>query len=82
MSASVVDTIRTITSDVLGVPLEHVALDTSPATIDNWVSVQHLNLVLAIEQAFSVMFEPEELDQMKSVGEIVAIVERKRRESA
>lgn len=82
MSASVVDTIRTITSDVLGVPRDHVALDTSPATIDNWDSVQHLNLVLAIEQAFSVMFEPEELDQMKSVGEIVAIVERKRRESA
>ena len=82
MSASVVDSSRTSTSDVLRVPRDHVAHHTSPATIDNCDSVQHLNLVLAIEQAFSVMFEPEELDQMKSVGEIVAIVERKRRESA
>jgi acyl carrier protein len=79
MSAPVFDTVRTIASDVLGVPPDQIAPDTSPATATNWDSVQHLNLVLAIEQAFSVMFEPEELDQMKSVGHIVAMVERKQR---
>jgi len=82
MSAHVADTIRAIATDVLGVPPDQISLDTSPASAANWDSVQHLNLVLAVEQAFGLMFEPEELDQMKSIGHIVALVERKQREPA
>ena len=82
MSTPVADTIRAIASDVLGLPPGQITLDTSPASAANWDSVQHLNLVLAIEQAFGVMFEPEELDEMKSIQHIVTLVERKQRESA
>ena len=78
MNTSVVDTILTIASDVLGVPADQVSLDTSPQSAANWDSVQHLNLLLAVEQAFDLAFEPEELDQMKSLRHIVVLVEGKR----
>jgi acyl carrier protein len=78
MNGATFDTIRGIASDVLGVPAAEIGPDTSPATVATWDSVQHLNLVLAVEQAFDLMFEPEELDQMKDLRQIVALVERKR----
>jgi acyl carrier protein len=81
MNTSVLDTVRRIASDVLELPLTQVTDQTSPGTAANWDSVQHLNLVLALEQAFAVTFEPEELDQMKNIGEVVTLVERKRREA-
>ena len=78
MTTSVVDTVLTIASDVLGVPADQITLDTTPQSAANWDSVQHLNLVLAVEQAFDLTFEPEELDQMKSLRDVVALVQGKR----
>ena len=78
MTSSVTETVLTIASDVLGVPADQVTLDASPQSVANWDSVQHLNLVLAVEQAFDLTFEPEELDQMKSLREVVALVQGKR----
>lgn len=78
MTTSVVETVLTIASDVLGVPAGQVTLEASPQSVANWDSVQHLNLVLAVEQAFDLTFEPEELDQMKSLRDVVALVQGKR----
>ena len=50
---------------------------TTPEQMENWDSVQHLNLVLALETQFGVEFEPEEIEQMKSIGKIAALVETK-----
>ena len=43
-----------------------------------WDSVQHLNLMLDLEQTFGVRFEPEDVEQMQSIGLIVRLVEQKR----
>ncbi len=59
------------------VPLAQINPDSSPQNIENWDSVRHLNLVLALEQDFSLQFEPEEIDQLNNVGEIVTVVSRK-----
>jgi acyl carrier protein len=82
MTTSVTETVLTIASDVLGVPAGQVTLDASPQSVANWDSVQHLNLVLAVEQAFDLTFEPEELDQMKCLRDVVALVQGKRGEAA
>jgi acyl carrier protein len=42
-------------------------------------SIQHLNLVLALEQKFAVQLSPEEIDKMKSIGAIVTVIEGKLR---
>ena len=72
------DRVRTIFSDVFQVPLDQVRADSSPDTIPNWDSLQHLNLVLALEQEFSVQFTPEEIEQLLSVELIAALLEEKR----
>jgi acyl carrier protein len=40
--------------------------------------MQHLNLVLAIEEKFGVRFEPEDIEQMKNIGAVATLVEKRR----
>jgi acyl carrier protein len=77
MTSPLLDRVRGSAADVLEVPLAQIKPDSSPETIETWDSVHHLNLVLALEQEFNLQFEPEEIDQIGSVGEIVAVVSRK-----
>jgi acyl carrier protein len=64
-------------ADVFQVDLESVRPESSPDTIGSWGSLQHLNLVLALEQEFGVEFTPEEIEQLLSVELIEALVEEK-----
>jgi acyl carrier protein len=76
LTASTLDQVRTVASDIFGVPAEKIAAESSPQTIGNWDSMQHLNLVLAIEEKFGVQLDPEDMEEMKNVGAIVALVEK------
>ena len=75
--AAVFEEIRVMASDLFGVPVEQITAASSPQTLENWDSIQHLNLVLAVEEKFSVQLSPEEIEEMKSVGETARLVESK-----
>ena len=53
-------------------------MQASPETIPTWDSLQHLNLVLALEEEFRIQFTPEEVEQLLSVEVTAAILEEKR----
>jgi acyl carrier protein len=78
LAASTFDEIRGIASDIFGVPAERLSATSSPDTIENWDSVQHLNLVLALEEKFGLQLSPEEIEQMKNLGETAKVIEAKR----
>ena len=67
-----------IVSDVLQADKNAITPDSSPENMTSWDSVQHLNLVLALEEEYGLQFLPEEMDQMKTVGEIAELVAAKR----
>lgn len=77
MTPSIFEQVRGIASDILGVPADRLTTDSSPETIESWDSMQHLNLVLAIEEKFAVQLAPEEIEQMKNIGLVAALVEKK-----
>jgi acyl carrier protein len=77
LAASTFDEIRGIASDILGVPAESLNASSSPDTIESWDSVQHLNLVLALEEKFGLQLSPEEIEQMKNLGETAKLIEAK-----
>jgi acyl carrier protein len=74
---ALLDRVRAIAADVLQVPAASITPATSPETIESWDSVRQLDLVLALEQAFGVQFEPEEIDQMKNIERIVDLLSPK-----
>lgn len=48
--------------------------------IDNWDSLRHLNLVVELEEAFEVSYEPEEIAVMTSIEKILEITSSKTNE--
>ena len=54
-----------IISGVLGVEID---ADASQTTCEKWDSLQHLNIIVALEEEFDLSFEPEEIAEMKSVA--------------
>lgn len=77
MSTPVLDQVREIASDLFNVPAAQLTADSSPETLPDWDSVQHLNLVLTLEQRFNVQFEPEDIDKMRSLSAVAEIVSRR-----
>lgn len=47
---------------------------TSSDDIEDWDSLSHINLVVAVEKEFSVKFSMGETQKMKNVGEMVDII--------
>jgi acyl carrier protein len=47
---------------------------TTAADIEDWDSLEHINLVLAIEQKFNMKFTMGEVTGMKNVGEMLDIL--------
>ncbi|MGA8541593.1 MAG: acyl carrier protein [Terriglobales bacterium] len=76
MTASTFEQVREIASDIFGIKIEKITAQSSPQTIENWDSMQHLNLILAIEEKFAVHFEPEDIEEMNNIGAVAALVEK------
>lgn len=52
-----------------------VVADTTNANdIEDWDSLEHINLVVAIEKEFNIKFEMAEVGKMKNVGEMVDVI--------
>lgn len=56
-----------IVASIFNVSVENVDENSSPDTIEEWDSIKHMNLVLAIEQEFNVQFDDEQAVMMLSV---------------
>ena len=48
--------------------------ETTSADIEDWDSLEHINLVVAVEQEFGMKFNMNEVTTMKNVGEMVDII--------
>jgi acyl carrier protein len=54
-----------------------VAPELTAADVDEWDSLSHIRLVLAIEKKFGVKFSAAEVGRLKNVGEFVALIQSK-----
>lgn len=53
-------------------------ITTTPDQLPGWTSMAHLELVLALEKQFDLMFEAEEIAELASVKAIVSALEKER----
>lgn len=52
--------------------------DMTAADVESWDSLTHINLIVAIEREFHVKFTTAEVTSLKNVGDLAALVEKKR----
>lgn len=70
-------TIQKTLASILGVEEKLIQEDSSPDTLAGWDSVNHLNIVMALEEASGTSFTPEETMEMTSVKLIALLLEEK-----
>jgi len=69
--------LKNIFSTLFFVDEDQITPESSQDSIENWDSMQHLNLVTAIEDEFKCSFEEEDIVQMLNFQLIATIVEEK-----
>lgn len=71
------DRLRQIAADVFQLSPEQMTPLSSPKNIQTWNSVRYLSLILAVEEEFGLMFEPQDLEGITTLGEFAALIETK-----
>jgi acyl carrier protein len=51
--------------------------DDSPATLGSWDSLRQVDIVVSVEEAFGIGLSTAEIAELKSVGALVQILERR-----
>jgi acyl carrier protein len=60
--------LRSIFAAVFGVKASALTDADSPLTIEGWDSVNHIQLILALESEFGIQFDPDEIAELNSFG--------------
>ena len=75
MNKEIFTKVQIIISSILGISRDEIDINSSPHSVKKWDSVNHLNIILAIEEEFNAKFSKDEIDSMVSMKIIVATIE-------
>tara|TARA_B100001059_G_scaffold165139_1_gene164743 strand:+ start:2820 stop:3059 length:240 start_codon:yes stop_codon:yes gene_type:complete len=73
----VFEIIKEICSDIFNIDDIGINLNTNSTDIDQWDSLNHLNLMSSIEEEFNIKFDFEEIGSLKNIGDIVSLIVKK-----
>jgi len=68
-----------IVAAVMNVDAARIDRSLSPDTIGTWDSLRHVQLVLALEEAFGIQFTVDDIESMGTIGAVVDAVQRRTR---
>ena len=75
--ADVIQAIQPLFRDVLDQPDLQLTAASNASNVDDWDSLAHINIVMAIERHYKVKFALGELQGLKNVGEMADLIIRK-----
>ncbi len=80
----ILDGIRGVMADVFDIDVDEsvVTEGTTADDIDEWDSLSHIRLIVAVERKFKVKFTNQEIESLKRVGDLVGLVEAKTKAKA
>ena len=74
MDKEIYDRLNNVFRDIFDDDSIVVTAETTSNDIEDWDSLEHINLVVAVEQEFGMKFNMNEVTTMKNVGEMVEII--------
>ena len=76
-AAEIYEQLTTVFREVFQDDNLNIHAGTTAADVSGWDSAANVNLILAIEMQFGVVFHTSEIDEMHAVGDLVEAIERK-----
>jgi acyl carrier protein len=65
------DKIKQIIAQVLNISVNDITDDASTQNIHNWDSLNHMNIIFAVEEQLGITFEDDEIMNLTSLEKIV-----------
>lgn len=69
--------LREIMIDVFDIDELEVSDATTAEDVEEWDSLSHVRLVVAVERKFGFKFKNSEIESLKTVGDLVRLIETK-----
>jgi acyl carrier protein len=69
--------LKQVMADILAIDANSIDGSTTKDGTASWDSLNHINLIVALEQEFNVSFEVSEIESMMSFSDILETLERK-----
>lgn len=63
--------------EVFGQPTLEIREETTAADVNNWDSLSHVTMIFATEKKFGISFSTREVQGLKNVGQLIALIEQK-----
>ncbi|MEO7997655.1 MAG: acyl carrier protein [Gemmatimonadaceae bacterium] len=77
MPESIIDRLTVLFRDIFDDDTLQISPATTASDVDGWDSLAHIRLMLNVERAFKVKLTASEIGKLKSVGDLIALLERK-----
>jgi len=74
---NILETVQEIFRDILDEESLILKTDTTADDVEEWDSLNHINLISAIEKKFKIRFALGELQSLKNVGSMVELIDSK-----
>ena len=68
--------IKEIMSKVLEIDMSTISNNASQKEISKWDSLQHLNLIVEIEDKYDISIDPEDISVMVTIEKIIEVVNK------
>jgi acyl carrier protein len=75
--AEILDRLQPIFKDVLDDDSLVITPSSNASNTPNWDSLSHINLVMSVQSEFKLKFALGELQDLKNVGDLVALIQKK-----
>ena len=75
--AEILSKVRDTIADVLDLPELTVTMQTTAENVEGWDSFNHINIVVAIEREFGIKVHTAEIEELRNVGELVELIDKK-----
>ena len=56
--------IKKVMSNVFNIDIDSINNDSSPDNIENWDSLKHMNLIVALEEDFDIEFDDNDIENL------------------
>ena len=66
-----------IFDDIFDIKKIKLKKTTNAKDISNWDSINNLKLIIVLEKEFKIKFDPNEIVEIKNVGELIKSIENK-----
>ena len=74
---NILSQLEPIFRDILDNSRLNLTREANASNVAGWDSLAHINLISAIEQQFEISFTLGELQELRNVGEMIDLMERK-----